>query len=445
VFVGRGGILLLGSTGTVNAAEFDADYYAAQNPDVVAVVGMDAEALRVHYQTFGAAEGRLANAADVSAVSFADFDAVYYAELNPDVVAVFGNDPMSLYTHYLVIGRSEGRAPNAAVAAAVKSGKSYGEVDPYARFSSGGGSSKHSHHSSSGSDSKSSKSESQDNVSQIDLDGLLVYLDILYYDKDGNEAESSSTAAYRVIEFRELNNEECTLEGKPIPEGYQVRVQIYSWDDEGNEVILADKYLNNPNMGNDSSIEIHLDDLVSTWKKSCPGSSGTEVTGKLRAYVADSAGNEVGANHSFSFVKFTVEAETEEKTEAAETKEEIEAVKTEVKTEVAETEKEIEAVKTEVKTEAAETEEEIEAVKTEVKTEVAETEEEIEAVKTEVKTEVAETEEEIEAVKTEVKTEAAETEEEIEAVKTEAKEIYGEVKEETGEEESKKENNQQED
>lgn len=43
------------------------------------------------------------------------FDAEYYAQNNPDVVAVFGNNPDLLYQHYVTVGMQEGRlgvAPN---------------------------------------------------------------------------------------------------------------------------------------------------------------------------------------------------------------------------------------------------------------------------------------------------------------------------------------------
>lgn len=39
------------------------------------------------------------------------FDAEYYAQQNPDVVAVLGTDPARLYQHYLTCGRNEGRQP----------------------------------------------------------------------------------------------------------------------------------------------------------------------------------------------------------------------------------------------------------------------------------------------------------------------------------------------
>ena len=39
------------------------------------------------------------------------FDPEYYAEHNPDVVAVFGTDANALYSHYKTYGIKEGRLP----------------------------------------------------------------------------------------------------------------------------------------------------------------------------------------------------------------------------------------------------------------------------------------------------------------------------------------------
>lgn len=46
------------------------------------------------------------------------FDAEYYAANNPDVVAAVGNDPAVLYQHYQLCGKAEGRLPYAAAAVA---------------------------------------------------------------------------------------------------------------------------------------------------------------------------------------------------------------------------------------------------------------------------------------------------------------------------------------
>ncbi len=145
---------------TVSAAPFDPAYYAAQNPDVVQAVGEDEAALELHYSTFGAAEGRAANAqeaADRSAaarnaktpVSFEEFDPAYYAEQNPDVTALLGTDPSALYAHYVLFGAAEGRLPKAPEV-----------VDPYARFASSDSGSRSSRHSDDDDDDNSSSTGS---------------------------------------------------------------------------------------------------------------------------------------------------------------------------------------------------------------------------------------------------------------------------------------------
>ena len=187
---------------TAFAAEgFDAAYYAAQNPDVVAVVGQDAAALELHYETFGKAEGRAANAQGGAVATAASdvvaFDAAYYAAMNPDVVAIYGTDMLSLYTHYITTGIYEGRSGSATfnvaaykaanpdlaaafgddlaayvmhfdtvgkaegrsvgtAAVSASTGSSAAEENPYARFAGGGSSSS----SSSDDDDDDSSSES---------------------------------------------------------------------------------------------------------------------------------------------------------------------------------------------------------------------------------------------------------------------------------------------
>ncbi|MCR5210582.1 MAG: hypothetical protein K6C99_10260 [Lachnospiraceae bacterium] len=86
---------------------FDAEYYAAANPDVVAIVGTDPNALYQHWLNYGALEGRKPYlGCDIA------FDAAFYAASNPDVVAAVGTDTMALYKHYITIGIYEGRFAN---------------------------------------------------------------------------------------------------------------------------------------------------------------------------------------------------------------------------------------------------------------------------------------------------------------------------------------------
>ncbi len=103
------------SDGTV----FDAAYYASSNPDVKAIFGTDEQTLYTHYKMFGKNEGRLPVAPTtyptpvtppaVTNMMENGFDPVYYANNNKDVVAVIGNDPQKLYLHYTLFGQNEGR------------------------------------------------------------------------------------------------------------------------------------------------------------------------------------------------------------------------------------------------------------------------------------------------------------------------------------------------
>jgi uncharacterized protein YkwD len=102
---------------------FDAEYYAANNPDVVAAFGTSEAALYAHYQTFGRREGRLPVAPPASqtpapttttTTDATAFDAAYYAARYPDVVAALGNDPAMMKAHYDLCGKAEGRFANAA-------------------------------------------------------------------------------------------------------------------------------------------------------------------------------------------------------------------------------------------------------------------------------------------------------------------------------------------
>jgi hypothetical protein len=97
---------------------FDAQFYAQTYPDVVAVFGTDANWLYLHYVLAGKAEGRLpyapGSAGAPAQASAGDFDAAYYAARYPDVAMAFGYDPTLLKMHYDLCGKLEGRFPNAA-------------------------------------------------------------------------------------------------------------------------------------------------------------------------------------------------------------------------------------------------------------------------------------------------------------------------------------------
>ena len=97
------------SDGTV----FDAEYYAANNPDVAAALGTDEAALYNHYVNHGKNEGRkpCEDGATPAAALTDNFDAAYYRDNNPDVVAVVGSSQEALYNHYINHGKNEGRKP----------------------------------------------------------------------------------------------------------------------------------------------------------------------------------------------------------------------------------------------------------------------------------------------------------------------------------------------
>lgn len=120
---------------------FDAEYYAAHNPDVVAVLGTDANALYNHYKTCGIKEGRLpydgaatqsvkrSNISERLAQARYDafysadvygrygytydpsvfFDADYYLANYPELATTVGTDYKALFNHYINCGRFEGR------------------------------------------------------------------------------------------------------------------------------------------------------------------------------------------------------------------------------------------------------------------------------------------------------------------------------------------------
>ncbi len=129
----------------VVAKVFDATYYAEKNPDVVAVIGNDPAVLLQHYIDFGIYEGR-----DASAT----FNATIYAAANTDLMTVFGNNLEALIGHYVDFGQAEGRvASNDALKA---TGKNIASVA--APVSSSGSESSAGSGSSSGSSSESNSS-----------------------------------------------------------------------------------------------------------------------------------------------------------------------------------------------------------------------------------------------------------------------------------------------
>lgn len=89
--------------GEVPSTNFDAKFYAENNPDVVAAVGNDEKALYAHFCYYGLWEARPANAS---------FDANVYYSAYPDLQEVFKDMTpderiYALYRHYIVHGSKE--------------------------------------------------------------------------------------------------------------------------------------------------------------------------------------------------------------------------------------------------------------------------------------------------------------------------------------------------
>ncbi len=82
-------------------AVFDADYYAAVNADVAAVFGNNEALLFQHFVSNGMQEGRIASA---------EFNVAEYIAYNPELVELLGTESVApYYVHYVLIGREEGR------------------------------------------------------------------------------------------------------------------------------------------------------------------------------------------------------------------------------------------------------------------------------------------------------------------------------------------------
>ena len=109
------GVFCAGTVLSVNAAPFDASWYATQNPDVVAVYGNSPEALKAHYDRHGKNEYRMSSESDVEAQLHRLFDVEEYKALYPDVAKVLGNNTNAIFQHYMLFGLLEGRSPSAQV------------------------------------------------------------------------------------------------------------------------------------------------------------------------------------------------------------------------------------------------------------------------------------------------------------------------------------------
>jgi hypothetical protein len=83
---------------------FDAAFYAAENPDVVQVYGNSERRLLQHYMEYGRYEGRSASS---------EFNLLAYRSLYNDLILAFGDDLDAYAEHYRNYGRAEGRIATA--------------------------------------------------------------------------------------------------------------------------------------------------------------------------------------------------------------------------------------------------------------------------------------------------------------------------------------------
>lgn len=79
---------------------FDADYYAEQNPDIVAILGSDPTVLLNHFVTYGVNEGRQ---------GMASFNVTQYRNAYADLQVTFGDNWDAYVEHYFTSGAIENR------------------------------------------------------------------------------------------------------------------------------------------------------------------------------------------------------------------------------------------------------------------------------------------------------------------------------------------------
>ncbi|WP_143151415.1 hypothetical protein [Pseudobutyrivibrio xylanivorans] len=85
---------------TILKSLFDLEYYMAENPDIVELIGTDPDKLFEHFYTCGIFEGRTCNS---------NFDPAAYASAYSDVKEAFGLDIIRYYRQYATVGLVENR------------------------------------------------------------------------------------------------------------------------------------------------------------------------------------------------------------------------------------------------------------------------------------------------------------------------------------------------
>ena len=111
VFVSSSAVLKAEAAGqaAMYASIFDAKFYAQKYPDLVAALGTDENALLAHFLTNGMIEGRQ---------GCAEFNVQFYMAKYPDLRAAYGDQLPFYYMHYMSSGKLEGRQGNGTITAA---------------------------------------------------------------------------------------------------------------------------------------------------------------------------------------------------------------------------------------------------------------------------------------------------------------------------------------
>lgn len=88
---------------------FDYDWYLQKHPELADICGNDKNAIYTYYANIGQANGWYGRIMPGMLINRYDFDYMRYAAENPDVAALFGQDADALYEHYINYGIREGR------------------------------------------------------------------------------------------------------------------------------------------------------------------------------------------------------------------------------------------------------------------------------------------------------------------------------------------------
>lgn len=88
---------------------FDYDWYLQEHPELIEICGTDKNAIYAFYAATGQAAGWHGRIAPDKLISAWNFDYERYAAENPDVAAMVGQDEAALYAHYVNSGMLEGR------------------------------------------------------------------------------------------------------------------------------------------------------------------------------------------------------------------------------------------------------------------------------------------------------------------------------------------------